>query len=580
MEARQEPECPPATEPVLDLPPLISALCDPKFHHVDSSSIRLIQTPTNYVVLNGESAFKIKKAIRTSWLDYSKLDDRRFFSCEELRLNSHWAQEIYEEVLAAIQLKPISSSSTEPPSFELRHASPAKTLQDDLAELKEGETLVDYVIKMKQFDTRQQLDCLCDSKKLSQKHIEQLAELVANKHLALGSEKWKRPAQVTPEYIRSLIMENFETIQSILEQYEQKHASEETSEKSKIRIMRQQLRHIQMWTIAELHAKSELIHDRWDQGFLRECHADLHLGNIVIFHDNVLPFDSLEFNASYRIIDVINDVAFTCMDLEKRGRADLSNLLLNRYLELTGDYASMRLWRLYKCYRALIRAKVNVLKTSETEPDDGGYIALAFQYLQYRRPLRLFLTHGLSGSGKSLGSMVLVRCFNAIRLRSDVIRKRLYPHTETRYSEEATKHTYEYMLTVAEQILVEAHLNVVVDATFLKRWQRKLFIEHDYSSETVPITILHFEAPVQLLESRLNERKDDESEANVQILHEQMKSDEALTEEEQALCVNFHSDQDSADKLQKEVSIAKEIVAKCFNPSPRQETNKQPTSVQ
>jgi predicted kinase len=271
-----------------------------------------------------------------------------------------------------------------------------------------------------------------------------------------------------------------------------------------------QLRH---WTLAEHAVCSELMSARQRDGFVRECHGDLHLGNVVYLDGRITPIDCLEFSARLRWCDVMSEIAFTTMDLRARGHSDLARRFLNAYLEVTGDYAGLPLLRFHVVYRALVRAKVACLRAAQTH-DDGvdarregrSYLDLASKCATRRRP-SIVVTHGLAASGKTTASQQLLERADFIRIRSDVERKRLQglaaqvrtgsPVAAGIYASDTTHATYVRVRDLA-RTAVAAGQSVVIDATFLQRWQRQLFRELA-SSMRIPFAILSLSADESVL---------------------------------------------------------------------------------
>jgi predicted kinase len=288
-------------------------------------------------------------------------------------------------------------------------------------------------------------------------------------------------------------------------------------------------------------------------GFVRECHGDLHLGNIVLFDGVPQPFDCLEFNAELRFIDVISDVAFVMMDLLDHQSPGFAWQLLNGWLDRTGDFAGLAALHYYTVYRALVRAKVAAIRL--TQPglsDDGvvktrsqlaGYLDLANR-LSERGRCGLILMHGLSGSGKSSVGRQLACQIGAICLRSDVERKRPRPEegateTRTRYSDAAISETYSQLLETTETLLHQGHA-VIVDATFLKLAHRRKFEELAERSN-VPWILIACDAPQSVLEERVQRRQlqgRDPSEATVDVLRSQKALIEPFTEQEQVQAIH------------------------------------------
>ncbi len=290
------------------------------------------------------------------------------------------------------------------------------------------------------------------------------------------------------------------------------------------------------------------IGSRREAGFVRECHGDLHLGNIALLDGRVTPFDCIEFNPELRWIDTISETAFVAMDLEARGYAAFGWRFLNRYLQTTGDYAGVALLRYYFVYRALVRAKVEALRAENIDGDPQAqfrpaldYIGLACRRADDVRP-GLVLMHGLSGSGKSTVAAKLVESLGAIQLRSDIERKRLFgldanassgsPLAGGIYTAEAGKATYARLAELAQGLL-EAGYCVIVDAAFLRRDEREVLLALD-SGGAFGRAIVHCNAPVDELRRRIAARHDDPSEANLDVLAKQLETVEPFADAERA----------------------------------------------
>jgi uncharacterized protein len=203
------------------------------------------------------------------------------------------------------------------------------------------------------------------------------------------------------------------------------------------------------------------------EGFVRECHGDLHLGNVAWVDNRLLVFDCIEFNPELRWIDIVSEVAFCFMDLIHRQHRDWAWLFLNRWLEKTGDHGGLALLRYYAVYRALVRAKVAFIRASQggDQRDDAAlegraYLQLA-EKLTRLPALHLDITHGLSGSGKTTVTDTLMQSAAAIRLRSDVERKRLAGLDALArsgsgvatglYSADATRQLYQHLVELADE---------------------------------------------------------------------------------------------------------------------------------
>ncbi|HEY6094155.1 MAG TPA: phosphotransferase, partial [Gallionellaceae bacterium] len=332
--------------------------------------VRLIETHISWVLLAGSYAYKIKKAVDLGFLDFSTLAARRRCCEEELRLNRRLAPQIYLDIV------PLGGSADAP----VLGAEPA----------------LEYAVRMKRFAGAGQFDRLLARGKLLPQHIDLLARRIAQFHAALPPAAPDSPYG-SPSSICAAALQNFAQMRPLLQD-----AGDLAS-----------LDALQHATTAACTALASVMAARRQQGRVRECHGDLHLGNIVLSHGQPLPFDGIEFNADLRWIDVINEVAFTVMDLQQYRRADLASRFLNGWLEESGDYAGLALLRFYVAYRAAVRAKVSAIRLAQAGltarvrqqalAECRRYLALAQQAWQVNRPA-LIITHGLPGSGKTFFS--------------------------------------------------------------------------------------------------------------------------------------------------------------------------------
>ena len=302
---------------------------------------------------------------------------------------------------------------------------------------------------------------------------------------------------------------------------------------------------------------------RFDDGFVRDCHGDLHLGNLVRLASGITTFDCIEFNPDLRNTDVFADVGFLAMDLTEKGRPDLAAHFLNRYLERSGDYEGAVLLDLFFVYRCLVRAKVAAIRSRERDSDDERaadireareYTAMARRQITRSRPV-LVLMCGLSGSGKTWLSERFMAALPAIRVRSDVERKRLFGLEETAasgsgigagiYTPEASAATYERLFTLAQGLL-EARHNVILDAAFLKKEQRDA-ARAVATRANLDTVLVYPEAPADVLRARLAKRatlRDEASEADLAVLEHQLGTAEEPLAEEGALIIDTSGEVD------------------------------------
>jgi predicted kinase len=284
-----------------------------------------------------------------------------------------------------------------------------------------------------------------------------------------------------------------------------------------------------------------LMRERREQGRIRECHGDLHCGNVVRWQGRLTPFDGIEFDPALRFIDVVNDIAFLAMDLAERGRADLRSVVLQAWIERLGDFAALPLLTYYEAYRALVRAKVAALRALQAEPaaaahaaaitECARYLAWAAERIRKREPI-LVITCGLSGSGKTWLARRLRERLRALHVRSDVERKRLaglVPEADSRsppdagiYTPDFTARTYDRLNEWAAAALTGGE-SIIVDAAFLRRDERVRLLSLA-ESHGAPACIVHCTAPVDILRERIaarHARRNDASEAGVDVLERQ-----------------------------------------------------------
>lgn len=498
---------------------LIRALQNPALYSHPVTGFEVLETHISWVLLTGPFAYKIKKPVDLGFVDFSTLAKRQFYCHEEVRLNSRLAPDLYCNVI------PISGSP-------------------DIPRLETLDPPFEYAVQMRQFAQDDRLDHVLQRGEVHANHILQLAGDIANFHARIPAAD-ASTVFGQPDHVRQPVLECFAEFHgAVLNGLEH-----------------EQIPNLFAWTEQEWKAKQQEFTERKTRGFIRECHGDLHLQNMVMIKGRIVVFDCLEFNESLRWIDVISEIAFLCMDLTFRNRLDLASLFLNRYLELTGDYRGLAVFRFYETYRALVRAKVAAIRLAQARSGDPTqekmkqecqeYFNLATRLIQSQHPI-LLITHGLSGSGKTTMTQKLLQHLGAVRLRSDVERKRLFglvPHEPTPpsrvselYSRETTDRIYHALSQLAD-ILLRSGFPVIVDATFLRHQYRMDFVELARRLG-VRFAILDFDAPVSELRRRLDSRKRshaDESDATVEILEGQLKTQEPLRPDERSWTVPISS---------------------------------------
>lgn len=495
---------------------LITALRDPSRYPATAKNVQLIETHISWILLAGPYAYKIKKALDLGFLNYVDLAARRAGCEEEIRLNRRTAPDIYLDVVAI-------GGSPGDPRFG-------------------GQPAFEYAVRMHRFASANLLDRLLLRGKLTARHIDALVAAIIRFHTSLPALESRSPFG-TAASIHAAAQQNFGQLCSLL-----------TNKTDKENIAA--LQHAGEEEFAFCQSRFEA---RRAQGFVRECHGDLHLGNIVLIGDEPVPFDCIEFNSALRWIDVMDEVAFTMMDFLQRDQPEFAWRFLNAVLEASGDYGGASVLHFYLAYRATVRAKVCAIRACQADISKRAganeltacrsYLALARQCLAPRRAA-LIITHGLPGSGKTTFSQFALQQLGAIRIRSDVERKRLHGMSALEssrardgdiYGPQATERTYARLHESARGLL-QAGFTVIVDAAFLMRDEREQF-RALAQGMGLPFVIASLSARDGTLRERVRQRRNDASEADVAVLEKLRAAQQPLSAPELAWSANFTTEQ-------------------------------------
>jgi len=465
-------------------------------------AVRRVETHISWVLLDGEYAWKIKKPIRLGFLDFSSLQLRHQACEDELQLSQRLAPTIYLDVT------PVFGNAEAP-------------------RLEGPGTPIEYVLRMRQFASDALLSARLAAGTLDAPTLDRLADTLATFHLHAPV------AHSTVPYGNAEL---------ILGQTAQVLRGLEASADAP------RLHQLRAWCETEGRCLVPAFEARKRQGWVREGHGDLHLANVVDLGEQVTAFDCIEFDPALRWIDVQSDIAFLTMDLTAHGRRDLALRFLDRWLQSTGDYGGIAVLRYFEVYRALVRALVTSIRKAQGSQATGpDYVATA-RDLACARDARLLITHGLSGSGKSYISERLLEVAGAIRLRSDVERKRLFglraldttPPAVAHevYAPGATQRTYVRLREWAATAL-DAGFPVIVDAAFLREHERGAFRELA-RDKNAPFAILDCRAEPDVLRARVLARSThggDASEADLAVLKRQLADSDALRPDERDACI-------------------------------------------
>ncbi|MFM0053072.1 bifunctional aminoglycoside phosphotransferase/ATP-binding protein [Caballeronia grimmiae] len=466
--------------------------------------IERVETHISIVYLAGRFAYKIKKPVDLGFVDFSRAS-ARYRACEdECRLNRRLAPRIYLRVVPIV-----------------RHGRALRTGGAGIA--------VEHAVMMRRFDGKRIFADLIDAGALDGETIERTAVAIANFHRRAPSTPPRRAYGASDSCARQLrsVINDLRTVAPGL-------VPKDLSD----------------WCEAEPVRLDAHFEQRREQGFVRECHGDLHLQNVVLHGARPLIFDCIEFDAGLRWIDVVSDVAFLIMDLEAHGRNDLAARALSAWLLATGDYAGLEAWRFYVVYRALVRALVESLKRHTD--DARRYVRTATHAARGGSPY-LLVCHGYSGSGKSAASAALARVIGAVRIVSDIERKRVTLFAPPRagrlsreaYDPAAIDRHYDHLLALARNVL-DAGMTAIVDATFLLRTHRERFMQLA-SVSRVPVLVLDFVAPRSALFARVAMRacsQDEPSDADVPVLKQQLLNADPLDRDERLVAETIQTDVD------------------------------------
>jgi len=457
---------------------LIDGLLRPLAYPHPVDQVELKETPISWVLLAGAYAYKIRRPVKLDFVDFSTLEARRQDCFEEIRLNRHFAPQLYESVV------PIRGDEQQPVIGATDADGPA----------------VEYAVKMQRFPAGQELSTLLECNAVSVDELVRFGSSLAAIHARLDECR-------DPSAAIEVAMQNVRELQQA-------------------RPRDDSIGTLAEWMEKEWRRIGGLAAHRAGHGRVRECHGDLHAANIVRLDGQLVAFDCLEFDARLRCIDVASDVAFLFMDLQARGQRSLAYALLNAWLEAGGDYEAVGLLRFFAVHRALVRAKVTQLARDAAHAVQYQNLAVA---LTKPTPARLSITCGLSGSGKTWFSEQAVTRCGVIRIRSDVERKRMADLQagqrsvgETLYTPQFNERVYAHLLEAARTMLTSGE-SVIVDAAFLRRDERLQYRQLADELQ-VDFRIFHCIAPDATLRSRLDARSragTDASEADIAVMERQ-----------------------------------------------------------
>ena len=507
---------------------LIEQLLSPESYQHPVELITTIETHISIVFLTGEFAYKLKKPVDFGFLDFTTIDNRKKFCLLEVELNSRTAPELYEGVYQVIYNN-VDSSIT------LQSVS-------NTTALNSNQTVIDYLVKMKQFNPNHVLGKIVqDQETIELSMLERLASQIAKFHAVAQPIKGLTELG-EPETLLQPMLDNFPCLYDFFKDEEWQTT----------------LKEIEKWTQTRFRKSKPFLKQRKKLEFVRACHGDLHLDNIALIDNEPLLFDGIEFNETFRWIDVISDVAFLLIDLDFRGQKAASHKMLSLYLSRTLDYNALYVVNFYRVYRAMVRAKITTLRAAQLE--DGSleqqhviemakkYITQTEQYRTFNSSPKCILLQGISGSGKSYLADQFLEEFdlNAVTLNSDRIRKSLFgieaqiranpAQKEILYSDQMNSKTYDALRNHATTIM-QAGFDVIVDATFLKLQHRQDFYKLCKQLGAKPY-LISIDVSPEFAEEAIkirNLRDDNPSDADKSVMQRQISVNEQPIKQENAI---------------------------------------------
>ena len=325
---------------------VIEALKKPESYDEEVKNIEIKQTHISYVFLTERFGYKIKKAVNFGFLDFSTLEKRHFFCEEEIKLNKRLCDDMYLEVVSINKSEDIRISG-------------------------EGST-IEYAVKMKRIPEEKIMTQLLEKRKIDKKIIDKIAKIIVEFHRKARTGK-KISEFGSLSMIETNWKENFDQTKEFVGKTISKTKYEQIIEKVK----------------AFMTKNKDLFANRVAQNRIKECHGDIHSGNIFVA-DKIYIFDAIEFNERFRYCDVASEIAFLAMDLDFKKRDDLSKFFVERYINYSRESDLLKILDFYKCYRAYVRGKVvsfrlNDKKISAKEKNSArkwakSYFDLALSY--------------------------------------------------------------------------------------------------------------------------------------------------------------------------------------------------------
>ncbi|MFH1625948.1 MAG: AAA family ATPase [Pseudomonadota bacterium] len=462
---------------------LLSFLLDPHSYPHEPKSLRLIQTHAAYVIIASPFVYKIKKPVDFGFLDFATLEKRHYYSKREVELNQRLCPEIY------LGIVPIS-------------------IKGEHLVLGEGDRVVEYAIKMRRLPDRYFLKRRLKKDDIGPEDLDRVALKLKSFYDGQAPREemneWSRI-----EKLKISTDENFRQIEDYIG----------------LNLSMPAFETVRFYTNSFYAYNASLFDARVREGWIRDCHGDLHLEHIHLSPRSICIYDCIEFNDRFRYIDVANDIAFLAMDLDCNGRPDLARFFVARMAHILDDPIMLQVMDFYKCYRATVLGKVESFRSSErevSEPEKAvsrkraqRYFRLALQYAVLGSEPTVLAVMGNVGSGKTTLAMRLAKelgweVFSSDRVRKELAGIPLHGRSKKElrswlYSDTMKEKTYEMLLQNAEKWVREGR-GVILDATFGRGSYRNR-LRKELERLGVPYYFIETKAPEEVVKRRLLERE-------------------------------------------------------------------------
>jgi aminoglycoside phosphotransferase family enzyme/predicted kinase len=461
-----------------------------------------VETHISLVFVGADTVWKLKKAVRLAFLDFSTMQARRRFTLRELELNKPAAPELYRDAVPIVR----------GPDGALAVSETADTDQE----------VVDWVLRMARVPPDDFLDVVAAEGRLTPALLDAMGDAVAAYHAAVAPPPQpntpspaKRGRLAPGRLTRGVGEGSYPALRHVTDGNAQS-ALDAGLPEAAVRTWQAQL-------LAGLDSIAPWLEQRSRDGLVRRVHGDLHLGNLCLWRGKPVPFDALEFDEAMATIDLGYDLTFLLMDLDQRVDRPAANRVLNRYVARTGDAELTRGLPVFLSLRAMVRAHVEAKRGNRALAE--RYLDAATAYLHVIKPIALAIG-GLPGCGKSTVARALApqlgNAPGALVLRSDEIRKRQHgvaPEQrlpQSAYSDAASHAVFAELAELARQTAAGGHA-VIADATFIDPCDRAL-VQSAATAAGVPFAGLWLEAPLPVLQQRISSRQGDASDATPAVL--------------------------------------------------------------